>query len=184
MKRSGSVESKIQASERDISSALIKIATHVQRGAPIYVKDHLHEPWIEVAFAHFDRHIPILNVRSLIVSRNADGNIDIGVSRLDAPSARHPDLLFATMGHHEAIDRELSRVSDLGRWHAIQGVDSAVRHLIDVEISDRSDEVGPPIALVNITADRVSWISRGECSSPLECQGRLRQPKVANFPAL
>jgi lysophospholipase L1-like esterase len=85
------------------------------------------------------------------------------IRRADAPSLNYPDVVLFSLGLNDAINADLSGIGDIEKWLEAKGVDSAVRQLIEIETADRPDEVGPPIALVEITKSGVLWGSDGKC---------------------
>jgi len=117
---------------------------------------------LEIVFCAFENGIPRLYQRDFVVKSDpASGIIEIHIDRTDAPSAKFPESMLAILGRHEAVAREISYNPSLGQQFGLAGV---IRHLIETEIAAAPEEVGPPIALIEITSDGPHWISRGQCA--------------------
>jgi hypothetical protein len=113
-------------------------------------------PAFQIVFAYFYNDAPRVIAIDFMTKLNNIGEPDI-----DVVEHNFDDIYFIFIGQHKAIEAEIAHNKSIWKDY---GIPTAIRHLLQIEISAVPEDVGPPIALVEIDQNGASWISKGVCS--------------------
>jgi hypothetical protein len=161
----GNLETRIAHSEVAIMPRLTEILNAAKAGNPPdwFRRNYEKQAALEIVFAGFQHGIPHLYLRNFVAQSDPiSGKVSVEIRRSDYPNAAFPESTVVLLGRHEAADSELSRNQTIWRHYGLPG---GVRHLIAIEIAAVPDEVGPPIAMIEIDKDGSHWISEGRCAA-------------------
>jgi hypothetical protein len=158
----GTLDTRIAAFEATIVPILIEIlnALKVSNPPDWFVRNYENQAALEMVFIAFEDDVPHLHLKNFVAqSDQITGNVSVEVKKTDHSDGQSRIVL---LGRHEAADSELSKNSAIWREFGLIG---GVRHLIEIEITAVPEEVGAPIAIVEITKGGPRWISEGGCAS-------------------
>ncbi len=152
------------AANRFEGKAISPFLTVVRRTKKKYPKDYeflrQYPNGLQVVFASFEDGSPVFVLSSFIVGDDG-GRITASPLRQECPGDACP---AGNGGVFLGIDLDAGkkRLEDAGFWKGISHV-AGVKKLVELEIAEHPQEVGPPISLLTIDADGRHWIERGEC---------------------
>ncbi len=119
---------------------------------------------LQIVIGAKDRAGPRLRVMEFANAPTAaSAPVSIDTRIWDCPAPFCAGLAPFALGRSDAVLHELSMNPSI--WETL-GLSGAIRHLIETEISDQSSDVGPPVAIAELTDDGVRWISKGVCQPP------------------
>jgi hypothetical protein len=155
---------KAQRFESLLEAPLIHTLEVMRKDNPAYFeKERLKGEIVQMLLVGLENGKLVLSVRGFKIVSLPAAPVQLQTSRRDCPSSEcSSEGTYILMGQHEAIDRELGVPLDNTIWS--RGLVSAVNRLVSIEISEKSDVVGPPIDILRINKDGAQWIQRkSEC---------------------
>ena len=162
----GDLDVRIKTFENAMLPKLTEILSASKTNSPAWFHVRFeNQPAVGIVFAAFVDGVPNLRSRDFIArSDQISGAVSVAIKPHDSPSAAFPNSashVSARLGRHVLADDEIKKNPLI--WDRL-GLPGAVRHLIEMEIAAVPDEVGPPIAIIEITNAGRRWISRGQCA--------------------
>ncbi len=152
---SNSVSSRISGFRLTISSALLDIANYVKRrDISEFTRNFVQSPALETVFIYFINGTS--HVYNLNFSAFPDDTTRLKYTESDF-TAVSGEAHILKLGVHQYIDH-LIIPPNLTYAQAIQ-------YALNTAIQAHPDDLGPPIALVEINQDGPHWISEGLCGS-------------------
>ena len=150
-------DSRVKKFETEVTERLDDIISRLKIGEPKYVANSVDGRMVtEILFAGEDQGLLRMIERRFVVRKGAGR---VSVIRSDFPSARHPESGWSALGQFEAIGKEMRAKPNLFD----SGLEMGVERLIQVEIVERPEDVGPPVAVVRIEKNSIAWVKMGAC---------------------
>ena len=160
----GNLHTKITSLETSIIPPLTAILSSLSLHDPMSYKQRFSgRSAVEIIFAGYEDGIVKFETRDFVATSGITGNfLFVNVLRLSCPGDACPSPpVYVALGLHELIDAEIFKDRQMTNR---MGFENAVRHLIQIEVDGAPSDVGPPIAVAELTSAGVSWISKGECT--------------------
>jgi hypothetical protein len=157
MSQTSSISTRIADFENVAMLSLRAILRSLRDGEPLDFTQKYgdrHVPAFQIIFAYFDDDTPRLISIDFMTKLNNVGEPDIDIVEHNSGDAHF-------IGRREAIYAEIAHNKSIWKDY---GIPTAIRHLIQTEIDAVPEDVGPPIALIEIDKYHTSWISKGVCS--------------------
>jgi len=160
MSTNATFDDRIAEFESDVVVPLADALNHIKLDNPDwYIKHHEGTATLETIFSTIENGTVRLYATNFIIKiDHVLGTISVDISGNNCPSASCAGVHIFDLGEHEAIDREFS--NDL---LTKLGTNRTVQYLIETEIAAHPDDVGPPIAMIELDKGGMRWISKGDC---------------------
>jgi hypothetical protein len=156
----GTIHDRATEFEKLIVMPLTRALKEIRRDYPMnYNRDFVGKPALQIIFFGFERNLLVLLAREFEGRTSDSGGLPYVriTKRLNCPGEACPlGEMAVYLGQAEAINRFRRENPDS---YAV-GLVKAVRHLIQLEIDDVPDKVGPPIDVLRITRTGAEWIER------------------------
>jgi hypothetical protein len=151
------IQDRIIKFETMMKPALYNLLWVSRKKAPSYYESSLRDKMIvQVAFFGFERGSPYLYVRSY-KDQSTSSQVGLQVERKECLG--RCDML-AILGKSRAAEKYLIQTPSLSKKPLID----LVKSLVELEIEDEPEIVGPPIDLLQLSKNGENWIERkSEC---------------------
>ena len=156
-----------------LTSELFVELNRVRRNSPEEFHTKLEgQTFLRIVVAGFENNRPLVFVRQFRMAYLAQG-IGVMVFPDDCLDECRGEIVTRFLGETAAIDGVPEDTPAF--WH--DGLVSGVRRLLETEIEARSEYVGPPIDLLQITSQGARWIQKKpECPDVKPRRGRVHAP--------
>jgi hypothetical protein len=122
---------------------------------------------LNVVFVGMENRVASISAVDFTKIEDAQGNpvrININIrSCRGSPCGDAEHALIISMGQTDAISNEINSLLTGPGGLPVNDAKTA-RHLVEMEITDRPDKVGPPISIVQINNSGAHWIDKGVCA--------------------
>lgn len=160
MSGTGTTSERVSNFEEALVPQLTQIMADLKKGDPVWFQANAeNQSVVEIVFVAFEAHVSYMLLR-YFKARSYGLGVQIETVRKDCPGAECKDAGYAAIGHHIAVDAELARNPAI--WRKM-GLVKAVQYLVQSEMNSYPDVVGPPIAILELTAQGPHWIQKGKC---------------------
>lgn len=156
----GGLSVRADAFSRDIVEPLTKLSTELREGDPPgYVKLVKDKVVFSVVFAAFEDHMAKMIMRYWTASEK-DGRVVLTQSNYACPG--DCETGYVALGDNDAVTADV--VKHPAIWKDL-GLEVAVRHLVEDEIMDMPDAVGPPVEILRVSEGGIQWVEDpGSCA--------------------
>ncbi|MGO9137248.1 MAG: hypothetical protein ACLP9S_04605 [Syntrophales bacterium] len=151
---------KVSRFEKLIKTKLLSSLYRTQREAPVHFKKTFETGDRVIAqffFAGYEQEQLRLIAIDFMLSTSRGGALNIVSERNECPGCGRGDRYIMVIGQKEAIRKFYP---ESGNYFKIAHPVDIVRTLIELEIVDKSDEVGYPIDIIRIDKTGAKWIQR------------------------
>ena len=166
----GPLSTKRRPLEAAIRSALMTIVRTIRAEAPNEFSSRVGTVVLEVLLATVETGVPELITLDFRLDLGTHGEIRLEPSVVDCPGdcPKVNGTLVAGLGYHSDIDRYLS-VEHFSGIPSANWADHIVQ-LVQAEIIARKNDVGPPIAVLELSPTGIHWYRdmKGTCGDKLE----------------
>ena len=160
MSTNASLDARVANFETAVKPKLQVVLNGLKKGDPTAFKRIAEDQSVvDVVFVGFENKSPRLILR-YFHAHSSEKSVDITIGRKNCPGDCDSGIAYAAIGHHDAVDAEIAR--DPAIW-AHMGLEGAIQHLVQSEIDRYPDVAGPPIAILELTAQGPNWIQKGKC---------------------
>lgn len=170
LRPSGSATEKVSMLTGFLVSELLNELSHLKTQEPetYFRKIEGGQLFLRLIVAGFENGRPLVFVRSFRALQYNPGQIGVTVIPDDCLANCEGAVVTRFLGESDAIEGLPEETPDF--WKA--GLGDGVRRLIETEIAARSEYVGPPIDIVQISKSGIRWLARKP-----ECAENNRQPQ-------
>lgn len=154
----GTLLDKVNAFEKMIVKPLLDTVKLIKQESPqIYERkvNSKDKVLLQVAFAAMENKKPTVLIRDFQLTNIAEINV---IKRGCPGSCDELGVKLYHFGQDAAIKRYIANNKSLVFNAA--SISPFVIHLIDLEIIDKPDEVGPPIDVIKIDKNGINWVQR------------------------
>lgn len=166
-KTEGSLLDKVAAFERQVIPPLTQTLEMVKKDRPSFYEKKYNsgdKVALSIVFVRFEKGIPVILIREF----QSLSPTSINIIRTACPGNCNEKVQFYYLGQSDAIKHFVDKNPPSLTPHNIA---SFVNKLVEVEIEDRPNEVGPPIDILRVEKDSARWIQKKN-----ECPDILPQP--------
>jgi len=157
-----SIESGANAFTNAALPPLQNAMNGMKRFDPVYFQRRLEgRATTEAIFLGFENEIAHLHLRYFTPKTDVlTGVVTVQTGGADCPSLTCPGPRYVALGNHDAADKIIA--ADPTYWSK-KPLSESVRSLIEAEITNDPIHDGPPVTVVEITKDNMTWLYPGEC---------------------
>jgi hypothetical protein len=144
--------------KKEIQNPLMEALDNVKTEYPTYFERSIygHEP-VQILIAGIENNVPILVVLGFKVVSSLHELVRIESSEGGCKgSICQQNPFYIALGKHDALDRYVDNNPNI--WNA--GIINAARRLVEVEIADKPEDVGPPVDILFIGLSQIQWIQK------------------------
>ena len=169
LKPDAPAEAKVNVLTGFLTSALFVELLNVKVNSPQEFRTKFEgQTFLRVIVAGFEKNKPVVFVRQFRLAFLAR-NIGVVVIPDDCLADCKEEVATRFIGETEAIEGLPDETTDF--WK--DGLVNGVRRLVEMEVTARSEYVGPPIDIVQINARGATWIQKkAECPEAHNVKGR------------
>ncbi|MCL5024270.1 MAG: hypothetical protein M1497_13080 [Nitrospirae bacterium] len=150
----GGIDEKVGNLEKALVAGLTRIAEEArQDNAAFFLKSFVGQPVHTVIIGGLDNGELVLRVRTFSLIISPSGSLSFEIGRFACPGDCGTSFLTVFEGQTEAIRNYLQD-------HYFADPVTAVRDLVELEISKDPSSVGPPVDILRLTRKGVKWVQR------------------------
>jgi hypothetical protein len=160
----GDLTAKMDSLQNSIMTPLTNFLRGISVGDPVYYQQHYSgKAAIEVIFASYQNEIVRFVVRDFIAVDGLPGKfLFVKPMTRTCPTGQNcGSPTYVTMGENTVVDALIHRDYDIADR---LGFEEAARYLVQSEIDAMPADIGPPIAIAEVTGLGISWVSKGKCT--------------------
>ncbi len=173
LKGSGSLATRVNAVEGEVTPQLVELLTKVKRDDPLgYEKQLSGQVVLEIVFAATEEHIPKIMAFYLKAETAPakDGRVVLTAQWYSCPGDCPDGTAYIALGFRDAADEDFAKHPSM---LAQLGVERTVRHLIEDEVVSNPNEVGPPITILRLSDNGIEWVEDSEqCKNDRESESK------------
>jgi len=144
----------------ELQDPLKEAIENVKIEYPDYFEQNIfnHEP-VQLLIAGIENGVPILMTRGFKVASSLGEPVRIEINKQGCkePTCQQDHPFYIALGKHDALDRYVDNNPNI--WSP--GItDDAVRRLVEVEIADKPEDVGPPVDILFVGINQMQWIQK------------------------
>lgn len=160
--KDGSVNDRVSSFQVSLGQKLISVAQLAKLLYPAFYAERVKDkPILQVVFAFIDDRKPTYYRWDFAVEDDASGMISVDVKWAYCPGPHCSQKLAASvLGRSEIIKQRA--IQNPRIWESANPT-AVVRSLIEAEIEDAPNDVGAPIAIIEVDSTGIRWIEKGEC---------------------
>ena len=159
-KMQGTIEQKVDKIEDMIKEPLIRVLDRFRQEHPLgYGQRFGTGSALQIIFFGVENGYTFVLVSDFIPTPSLSAPVQLNIKRYNCPGVACPtgEQIFIG-GYYDAIKRFLTEKPDYWRENTVE----AVRRLIELEIEDVPDNVGPPIDILRVDMNGGRWIQKKE----------------------
>lgn len=166
VKSGRSLSDKVRAFDDLVVKPLERSLSWIKSHQPDYYKQEIAgKNAVQIVFAGIEKGRPLLQLRYITVTDHGGRKPSVTVNKVRCPGSDCPRGEFITfLGHNAAIKRYISKVPSF--WQ--KGYAEGIRLLIDLEIKEAPEVVGPPIDILRIGRRGAEWIQKKAVCKEIE----------------
>lgn len=155
----GPLASKSASLDDTIIRPLLDMAERLRRDDPAFTSRYLNTYFVQVAFVGLENGQPAIAQRRYMPKIGVDGGLEMSV--FACPSSEcSADFDMFMLGETTAMRTRIKEPNSR------KDVQVAIHELIELQIRDTPERVGPPINILRIGSDGAHWLEGGEvCGS-------------------
>lgn len=162
--RDGSLNDRISSFQVSLGQKLISVAQFAKQLYPAFYAERMKDkPIVQLVFAFIEDREPTYYRWDFAVEDDASGMISVYVNWAYCPGPHcSQNLAASVLGRSEIIKQ---RAAQNPRMWESANPKTVISSLIEAEIEDAPNDVGAPIAIIEVASTGIRWIENGECRS-------------------
>jgi hypothetical protein len=154
----GGIAEKVRNLEKFLVADLTRVAEEARRDNPVFfLKRFVRHPVHTVIVGGLDNGELVLMVRSFRLIVSPSGSLSFEIGRFACPGDCRTSFITIFEGQTEAIRNYLQ---DHELFLFFADPVSAVRNLVELEISKDPSSVGPPVDILRLTRKGAEWVQK------------------------
>ena len=144
--------------EKEIQKPLEEALENVKIEHPNYFEQSIYShDFIQILIAGIENNVPILVVLGITVVSSLHEPVRIETNKYGCQGSTCPQELFLiAVGKHDVLDRYVYDNPNIWNTSLI----NAARRLVELEIADKPEDVGPPVDILFIGLSQIQWIQK------------------------
>jgi hypothetical protein len=144
--------------EKEIQKSLKEALENVKIESPNYFEQSIYSgDIVQILIAGIENNVPILVVLGFTVVSSLHEPVRIETSKGGCKGYTcEQELFLIAAGKHDALDRYVYNNPNIWNTSLI----NAARRLVELEIADKPEDVGPPVDILFIGLSQIQWIQK------------------------
>ncbi len=173
----GRIADKVNNLEKTLIASLSQIAEKARQADAVFFMERLAKyPIHSVIVAGLDNEELILMVRTFKLIISPSGSLSFEIGRFACPGDCPESFITVFAGRTEAVRKYLK--SEYFWFYT--DLTTAVRHLVELEISREPSFVGAPVDILRLTKEGAEWIQRKSLCTDIQDTSILQEGESRN----